>query len=753
MIKISGKPFIGLVILLNVLSGCASPQFNPLFFPDLQLPQTEAKRSFLGISMVTVPDTYLSDKVKKDASVFIKAVIPETPAKEAGIIAGDIVIAADGKSFNEEGIQPLRQLKKAIRGKNIGDELELSIFREGTPLTVVAKLREEKKIPPKVKAQPEIENLQKSMGESDSVIYQLLQASGKVDDFLNTISVLRGKSQLVDSYKISVTENPFRLSEMNYLLQNPTNIIPVSRRITKSFVECLNAGHYDLGCLISVASLGLDVELSLSHREDPPHIDSIDDFIGYVIAKISRAESFRNMAFKELSADDITFLVEVSSKVLSSNVTSEDNLNLESEERLLKTAAKIDYPMLFKSMAEASEIISPEIIQALGELDIKDFKKHRNISADIAEGDIIDMIETEFGRIMIGGPGRTHYKGDSFMVIDLGGDDIYENNAGASTPELHFSISIDLSGDDKYITKANLSQGRGLLGTGILADIKGNDLYIGARYSQGSGIFGGGILLDLDGDDRFIAESLSQGAGIFGIGMLINIGGNDIYEARLSSQGFAHVKGFGVLIDISGDDFYLAGGKYPDHRDPEHSTKSLSQGFAIGIRPFVSPIGASGGIGALIDMQGNDYYIGDYFAQGSSYWYSLGILHDMNGDDTYIAGRYAQGAGVHTSAGTLIDEDGNDSYIVTFGVSQGMGYDFGIGVLADIHGDNSYQGGILSGGAATCGGIGILYDRDSLDNLIRERSWDTGTPDDSCGAYGFGILMNDKSGRIIQSVE
>ena len=110
MIKISGKPFIGLVILLNVLSGCASPQFNPLFFPDLQLPQTEAKRPFLGISMVAVPDTYLSDKVKKDASVFIKAVIPEAPAAEAGIIAGDIVIAADGKSFNEERIQPLRQL-------------------------------------------------------------------------------------------------------------------------------------------------------------------------------------------------------------------------------------------------------------------------------------------------------------------------------------------------------------------------------------------------------------------------------------------------------------------------------------------------------------------------------------------------------------------------------------------------------------------------------------------------------------------
>ena len=129
------------------------------------------------------------------------------------------------------------------------------------------------------------------------------------------------------------------------------------------------------------------------------------------------------------------------------------------------------------------------------------------------------MIETEFGRIIVGGPGRTHYKGNTFMIIDPGGDDIYENNAGASTPELHFSIVIDLAGDDKYITKANLSQGTGLMGTGILADIEGNDLYMGDKGSQGAGIFGGGILLDLDGDDRFIAESLAQGAGIFGAGL------------------------------------------------------------------------------------------------------------------------------------------------------------------------------------------------------------------------------------------
>ena len=237
----------------------------------------------------------------------------------------------------------------------------------------------------------------------------------------------------------------------------------------------------------------------------------------------------------------------------------------------------------------------------------------------------------------------------------------------------------------------------------------------------------------------------AQGAGIFGIGMLVDVKGNDTYNAQRVSQGYGFIKGFGLLADLNGNDLYLAGGKYPDHRDPEHATLSMSQGYATGMRPITSQVGASGGIGLLIDRDGDDKYWGDYFSQGSSYWYSLGILHDMVGNDTYIAGRYAQGAGIHTSVGTLIDEKGDDFYMVTFGVSQGVGHDFGIGVLADFSGSNTYRGGVLSQGAVTCGSIGILYDTNDNNSFFRNgNEKDASSEDDSCGAKGFGILMNGK---------
>src|SRR3972149_1824173 len=103
------------IVWLAILSGCATSgirNFNPVFFPDMELTKKESKRPFLGIYMGNVPDQYISEPVKKENSVYVKYVIPETPADEASIMAGDIIIAADGNPFANEGVEPLSQLKK-----------------------------------------------------------------------------------------------------------------------------------------------------------------------------------------------------------------------------------------------------------------------------------------------------------------------------------------------------------------------------------------------------------------------------------------------------------------------------------------------------------------------------------------------------------------------------------------------------------------------------------------------------------------
>jgi hypothetical protein len=194
------------------------------------------------------------------------------------------------------------------------------------------------------------------------------------------------------------------------------------------------------------------------------------------------------------------------------------------------------------------------------------------------------------------------------------------------------------------------------------------------------------------------------------VGLLAEGAGDDYYFGNRFVQGFGYIKGFGAIVDVAGNDNYFAGGMYEDFRAPGKSYQSMAQGFGLGMRPWESFVGASGGIGVLLDAEGNDSYVADYFAQGASYWYALGILDDRKGNDRYLSGRYSQGAGVHMSAGILLDGEGDDTYLADFGVAQGCGHDFGIGFLLDNGGNDRYISGVIAQGAGNDNGIGILSD-------------------------------------------
>ncbi len=325
-------------------------------------------------------------------------------------------------------------------------------------------------------------------------------------------------------------------------------------------------------------------------------------------------------------------------------------------------------------------------------------------------GDILIVQDTRIGKIVVGGRGTSCYYADAAIIIDLGGNDYYFNNAGASSTDVPVSLCIDFSGDDAYQTDAPFTQGAGRFGIGLLIDYRGNDQYSSKDFSQGASLFGVGLLLDIDGKDYYNGHVINQGVGCFGAGLLSDTKGNDLYFSRQFAQGVGFTKGFGALIDADGDDYYFAGGVYPDFRDPGKSFQSMSQGIGMGIRPEETIVGASGGVGMLVDQKGTDTYHGDYFSQGSGYYFSLGLLYDRNGNDRYYAGRYAQGAGIHSAIGFLKDMSGDDAYECTFGVSQGCGHDTGIGFLVDDCGNDTYRSKTTSQGVGLEKGIGVLAD-------------------------------------------
>jgi hypothetical protein len=191
------------------------------------------------------------------------------------------------------------------------------------------------------------------------------------------------------------------------------------------------------------------------------------------------------------------------------------------------------------------------------------------------------------------------YAVDCQLLIDVGGDDRYTNNAGGSSGIP--AALIDLAGNDSY----SPSSGRGGTnggasgGAGFLYDGDGQDVYSAANTGTNGGgyFFGLGFLLDRgSGNDRYTAGQggTNGGGSSLGEGVLIDMGGSDSYTATyFGVNGGADSGVRGLLLDAGGTDTYS---------DKERCTGS-------GIDRTVVPKGGELPSGAQID-QGSSRPIG-----------------------------------------------------------------------------------------------------------------------------------------------
>lgn len=362
------------------------------------------------------------------------------------------------------------------------------------------------------------------------------------------------------------------------------------------------------------------------------------------------------------------------------------------------------------------------------------------VSIDGVEGVVYAVYDlANDSRCVIGGPWRNVYTGDFAVIIDLGGNDVYEGRAGAAVGVLSTPVSfiLDLAGDDVYRNHDKLvNQGAGVFGAGLLWDRGGTDNYTAFHAAHGAGLFGIGVLIDDDGSDFYKSGFFSQGAGNFGSGILVDHTGDDTYRAFDWTQGLGGPWGYGLLVDEDGDDLYYAGGRYIHHPLTPDQFRSFAQGFGFGWRDF-----CSGGIGFLYDRNGNDKYVSEVYAQATSYWFALGMLLDEQGNDLYTAAQYSQGSGIHLSIGALLDLEGDDHYFSRYGPSQGEGHDWAVGWLMDKDGDDVYY---ASGGQGIGlnNSVGIFVDTRGNDDYCSRKGLSQGGANWSRGTGGVGMFID-----------
>jgi hypothetical protein len=320
-------------------------------------------------------------------------------------------------------------------------------------------------------------------------------------------------------------------------------------------------------------------------------------------------------------------------------------------------------------------------------------------------------MESPIGDIVISNEGDEVYRGERYLlIIDLKGNDRYEGRIAAGIyPDCPISVLIDLSGDDTYKSEDLFgSQGAGIGGIGILLDSRGNDTYLAGKGAQGYGLLGYGVLWDLKGSDSYTLTTQGQGCGMMGVGVLLDSGGDDSYYLYGNGQGDGEFGGIGVLADRYGDDHYKAEPfSQVYNRGDYHSKGKINannaQGFGGGRRGDGSDGHSwAGGLGVLIDIEGDDLYESGNWSKGCGYWYGVGILYDGSGDDTYRSCYFTQASGAHYAIGALIDEGGNDMHILfeTKGAALAFGWDFTIAYFEDDGGDDLYDAGIISLGTA-----------------------------------------------------
>lgn len=402
---------------------------------------------------------------------------------------------------------------------------------------------------------------------------------------------------------------------------------------------------------------------------------------------------------------------------------------------LLKQAKKVDYEILFRAALIMQKIYDREYMKILKSV-IE--KTNWNLNRQW-----LSRRKTPVGEIVIGGKCSNRYNKDAAIIIDLGGDDLYYNNAGASRPGIPCALLVDFAGDDAYQATENYAQGTGVMGVGMLLDFSGDDSYVGLRWCQGSGCMGVGSLVDSEGNDVYRAHAYAQGVGLWGAGLCVDEAGADRYESHSLSQGVGMTCGVGMLRDETGDDLYYSGGTYRSSYGTRGIFTAWSQGVGLGFRLY-----AAGGMGLLVDKSGRDRYEAGIFAQGGGYYYGIGIQwDDGNESDEYVGSRYAQGWSAHQAVGVFIENGGDDVYQTRNAVHAGLAWDQCVTLFMDLGGNDRYLGSGFSQGASAHNSICVFYDASGDDLYACSESPGRSNPNDYHGGTSLSLFIDLGGGK------
>jgi hypothetical protein len=375
-----------------------------------------------------------------------------------------------------------------------------------------------------------------------------------------------------------------------------------------------------------------------------------------------------------------------------------------------------------EALAKIPELSPVEAARIVAHFDVA-----ANLSPEVARGEAAEVPDAlrgavdgtilaaseipELGWLVVGGPGANRYDlGRIAAVLELGGDDRFEWTSRAGEHRL----VVDLDGNDLHVASkesapdAANGPAAALGAIAVIDDHRGDDRYEGGALTAGAAL-GIALLVDRAGNDRYSGGAWSLGAAAGGAALVVDLAGNDTFAGEGMALGVGGPSGVGVVVDVAGDDRSTLGTR-PSVYGVEGEHAGFGMGLGLGFR-----LAAAGGVGAYIDLAGNDERRSGEFSQGCGYFLGLGILLDADGDDRAECDRYGLGSAAHQAIGVAIDRRGNDRFIGHTAAHLGGAWDESIAVFVDLAGDDESSVGSLSLGGAAQQALGLSVDRAGAD--------------------------------------
>lgn len=501
--------------------------------------------------------------------------------------------------------------------------------------------------------------------------------------------------------------------------------------------EMAEGGAVNLPALLDVLEAGMDRTSTFYNPVPLPASSSREDLLAFMVGSLEQASLHRDKALTNLTEAERHFLFLHAQSMAEhfspqiSNLSDQTSARIKADLRLTQLLEEqVDYAGLIAAAQVLARLANEHWLHQVAAAWTTPLPVS-SIPPGVT-GDVLLVQETSYGLIIIGGPGPNTYELDKrfALVIDVGGKDLYRGIIASSSDEDQGNaVVIDLSGDDTY-DGAPLGLATGRLGVGLLIDHAGDDVYQLGMGSGGAGFGGLGILFDAKGNDSYMGNRLTQGAAIGGLGLLLDAAGNDRYTSHGFAIGFGGPLGIGAVIDITGDDHYQCGGTYPSAYNAQDA-----------------PTGKPGDPLYQYDCFGLGAGSGQRILTKKLEWqaYSLaggwGLLLDIHGHDHYESANFSQGQGYFFGVGLKLDLQGNDDHqAARYG--HGASAHFGVGLFIDHQGDDRYgsSGPFYNGGVAWDSSVSLMIDAGKgRDTYAFDRSTGLGRADYS----GWGLFIDE----------